>query len=310
MENNQNQGLRIYAIAMTVLFLLSAIGAFTFWKKSGGYLLETKEQRASLDSLNRLKADLELNLSQLQTSFDSLRTENEELEGKATASAELVAQKQAQIIKLKQQSATDLVSLRAQVEGLQKAKTEYETIVAVLRAENNQLKAENEALKAENSELKGSNEQLTDQVGDLAKKLEEQIRKTQSASFKASSFRVEVGRKNDKMTTRAKKARELNISFDLADVPESFQGIHKLYLSITDENGKPIAAVNPSNVTVHGPTGDIPIIALQTRPVNLGPTQRLSFNYKVEDKLSAGNYVAAIYCDKGLLGASSFRLAK
>jgi chromosome segregation ATPase len=310
MENNQNQNLRIYAIVMTILFALAAIGAFSFWRKSGGYFIQTQEQKASIDSLNAEKLRLETSLDQLQTSFDSLRVENEELEGKATASAELAQQKQAQIQQLRKQSANNLRDLQAQVASLQKAKAEYETIVAVLRAENNQLKAENEALKAENSELKGNNEQLSEQVGDLAKKLEEQIRKTQSASFKATSFRVEVGRKNDKMTTRAKRARELNISFDLADVPESYQGIQKLYLSITDENGKPIAAVNPQNVTVHGPTGDIPVIALQTRPVNLGATQRLNFNYKLEDRLAAGNYVAAIYCDRGLLGASSFRLSK
>jgi len=310
MEHSQNQGIRTYAIIITILFLLSAVAAVIFWRQSGGYLLKTQEQQVTIDSLSNLKVKLELSLDSLQNAFADLRLENESLIGKASVTSNLAASTEATIQKLKAQNSRTILELRAQIESLQKTKTEYETIIAVLKAENEQLKAENAALKEENTGLKDSNGQLTAQVDDLAKKLEEQIRRTQSATFKGSAFKVEVGRKGEKLTARAKKARELSISFDLADVPKPFQGIQKLYLSITDANGKPIASSNPASITVHAPAGDIPIIALQTRPVNLGPTQRLSFVYKLEEKLAAGNYVAAIYCDKGLLGASSFRLSK
>lgn len=312
MENaqNQNQGLRIYAIVVTALLLLTTIFGIVYWRKSGGYLMETREQGVQLDALAAEKARLETSLDSLQNSFASLRSENETLEGKATAATEMIAEKDALIQKIRARSSRDLKELRAQVESLQKAKTEYETVIAVLRAENEQLVAENDALKTENAGLKGSNDELTAQVSDLAKKLEDQVRRTQSASFKATSFRVEVERRNDKLTARAKKARELMVSFDLADVPVPFQGPQKLYLSITDENGKPIAAQNPATITIHAPSGDIPIIAQQTRMVNLETTQRLAFTYKLEERLSSGNYVVAIYCDKGLLGVSSLRLAK
>jgi len=310
MNNSQNQGLRTYAIVITLLFLLSTVAALMFWRQSSGYQIKTQEQKITIDSLTNLKAGLERSLDSLQTAFADLRTENESLIGKASVTSNLAASKEEALKKLKSQSSRTILELRAQIESLQKTKTEYETIIAVLKAENDQLKAENAALKEENTGLKDSNGQLTAQVDDLAKKLEEQIRRTQSATFKASSFRVEVERKGDKLTARAKKARELSISFDLADVPKPYQGIQKLYLSITDANGKPIASSNPTNVTIHAPASDIPIIALQTRPVNLAATQRLSFVYKLEEKLVAGNYVAAIYCDKGLLGASSFRLTK
>ncbi len=72
--------------------------------------------------------------------------------------------------------------------------------------------------------LQSDNTNLSGQVGDLAKKSEDQIRKTQSAKFKASSFKVEVGRRNEKQTIRAKKAREITVSFDLVDVPTNYQG--------------------------------------------------------------------------------------
>jgi hypothetical protein len=50
-------------------------------------------------------------------------------------------------------------------------------------------------------------------------------------------------------------------------------------------------------------------MSIQSKQTVLMNTQRMVFNYKLEDKLKAGNYVVAIYCDKGLLGASSFRLS-
>ncbi|MBU6340258.1 MAG: hypothetical protein KGS48_02080 [Bacteroidetes bacterium] len=302
--------MRTYAIIITILFLISAIAAFSLWRQSSGFMQKNKEQQVTIDSLLSVKTRLETTLDSLKTAFADLKTENETLEGRTSVTSDLIAMKEASLKKLKAQSSRTIQELRLQIEALQKTKTEYETVIAVLRAENEQLKAENAALKAENTTLKGEKDQLAVQVDDLAKKLEEQIRRTQSATFKASSFRVEVARRGDKLTARAKKARELNISFDLADVPKPYQGIQKLYLSITDANGKPISTANPTNVTVHAPSGDVPVIALQTRPVNLASTQRLSFNYKLEEKLAAGNYVAAIYCDKGLLGASSFRLTK
>ena len=144
---------------------------------------------------------------------------------------------------------------------------------------------------------------------DLAKQLEEQIRKTQSATFKATSFSVKLERRNDKLTTRAKKAREIFVSFDLADVPKTFQGQQRIYMVITDDKGNPIPSKNPTKATVYAPSGPVEIMAQQLKEVEIDATQRLSFTHKFDDRLKSGNYVVAIYCDKGLLGASSFKLA-
>ena len=300
--------MRVYAIIVTLLLLLAAGMSWSFWRKAGQLGSDNERKEMLLDSLTAEKARLETSLDSLNTVLVDLRTENESLEGKASSATSLLAEKDAIIRKLKGQHSKKLKELQVQVEALKKAKTEYETILAVLRAENEQLKAENAELKAENAGLRDNNSQLNAKVDDLAQKLAEQIRKTQSAQFKATSFRVVVERRSDKLTAKAKRARNLAISFDLAEVPEQFRGPQKLYLVISDENGKPVAAANPTKVTIEAPTGAIPIIAQQTRSVNLDQTQRLSFNYKLEEKMKSGNYVAAVYCEKGLLGASSFRL--
>jgi peptidoglycan hydrolase CwlO-like protein len=306
---SENQNSRVYSIVVTALLILSAILGYFFWQKSRNMISESQDRQATLDSLTLIKANIEGELDSLSMAYSNLRTENESLQGKVTNTAAIIQQKEIAIKQIKATSTKNLDELRKQVADLQKAKTEYETIILVLRQENDQLKDENARLTGENEQLKGERAQLSGQVTDLAKQLEDQIRKTQSATFKATSFRVEVERRNDKLTTKARRARELLVSFDLADVPQTFQGAQKIYLVITDDKGNPIAAKNPVKATVYAPTGPVEIMAQQVKQVVIESTQRMSFAHQLEDKLKSGNYVVAIYCDKGLLGASSFRVS-
>lgn len=307
MSDNQNS--RIYGILVTVLLLLAAGLGFFFWQKSKNYLAENQKLEAERQQLEVSKANIESELDSLANAYSSLRTENENLQGRVTSTAELIAQKESQIRKIKASSAKDLESLRGQVASLEKTKIEYETIVTALRTENADLKKENDRLTGENTQLKGANTELSGQVQDLAKQLEDQIRKTQSAVFKATSFRVELERRNDKLTTKARRVREIFVSFDLADVPQAYQGQQKLYLVITDDKGNAIICQSPTKTTVYAPSGPVEITAQQVKEVVLENTQRQSFNYKFDERLKSGSYVVAIYCEKGLLGASSFRLS-
>jgi hypothetical protein len=307
MSNNQNSS--VYGIVITILLMLAAGLGFFFWQKSKTFLVQNEKIKVEQQALETEKMDIERSLDSLSNAYSALRTENESLQGRVNATAQLVQEKEEAIKQIKNVSAKDIQELRAQMAELKKAKIEIETIVATISAENEALKLENKRLTEENGQLKGSNTELTGQVQDLAKQLEEQIRKTQSATFKATAFSVQLERRNDKLTTRAKKAREIFVSFDLADVPKTFQGQQKIYMVITDDKGNPISSKNPTKATVYAPSGPVEIMAQQIKEVEIDVTQRLSFSHKFDDRLKSGNYVIAIYCDKGLLGASSFRLA-
>lgn len=306
MSDTQNS--RVYGFIVTVLLALAAVIGFFFWQKSKTYLADKEKVEVERQDLEIRKVVVERELDSLANAYSTLRTENENLQGRVTTTAALVEQKENTIREIKAATAADIAALRSQVEQLQRTKIELETIISAIRIENDSLKAENQRLTGENTELKGANTQLSGQVQDLAKQLEEQIRKTQSASFKATSFRVWTARKNEKLTTKARRSKEIDVSFDLADVPEAFQGQQKLYMVITDDKGKPVASDNPTKATVYAPTGPVEIMAQQVKAVVLESTQRMSFHHKFDEKLKAGNYVVAVYCDKGLLGASSFKL--
>jgi len=307
-SSNDSQKLRTGLIITLILLVLSLGAAIFFWKKSRDAGMDNNRLTMSVQGLEAEKATIEQQLDSLSIAYGDLRTENEDLRGKEASSAEIIAKKDAAIRTIRTQNKRELEDLRVQVEELKKLKIEYETLITAIQVENEQLKREIEMLKEENQQLQTENTGLSGQVSDLAQKLEDQIRKTQSAKFKASAFRVELGRRNDKQTIRAKKAREITVSFDLADVPAKYHGDQHLYLAITDDQGKPIASAKPIKTTVEAPSGNIQIEAQQVKAVSLGETQRLSFTYKLDERLKRGNYVAAIYCNVGLLGVSSFKL--
>lgn len=308
MNDNNNQNPRTLLTILILLLIFSIGSSIYFWNKSRNAGASITSLTESVQTLEAEKARIEHALDSLSAAYGEVRIENEGLRGKEASTAELIAQKDASIKKIKSQNSRELVALRTQLEELRQLKIEYETLITAVQVENEQLKAENQRLLGENQQLQTENSSLSGQVGDLAQKLEDQIRKTQSAKFKATSFKVEIGRKNDKQTIRAKKAREINVSFDLIDVPEKYQGDQHLYLVITDETGKPISATKPIKTTIEAPTGSLQIEAQQVKAVSLAEKQRLSFNYKLDERLKSGNYVAAIYCNVGLLGASTFRL--
>lgn len=299
---------RILNIVGLLLLLLISGFAYSFWKKADNTSMENSRLSAEMQGLELEKSMIERSLDSLNMAYLNVSSENEDLRGREASSSELIAQKDAAIKKIKKQGRRDLESLRKQVDELRKIKIEYETIIATLRGQNEQLQAENKQLSGENQQLRGENTELNGQKQTLAKQLEAQIRLTQSAKFKATSFRVEVARKTNKLTVKAKKAREIYVSFDLTEVPEAYRGTQHLFLVITDDKGRPVLSDNPTKAIVQAPTGPVTIIAQQTKQVSLNETQRMSFSYNPDDRLPSGNYVVAIYCDSGLLGASSFRL--
>ncbi|MDX1667003.1 MAG: hypothetical protein R3350_07230 [Saprospiraceae bacterium] len=139
--------------------------------------------------------------------------------------------------------------------------------------------------------------------------MEEEVNRLTLANFKASAFQVELERKNDKVTSKARRARRIIITFDLTNVPEEYQGVRPLYLVINDEKATPIVSTEDAintEVMINGEVVDL--VAAEAKEVDIAENQRLAFTHDLSDKLEPGYYRAAVYTDIGLLGAASFRL--
>lgn len=300
----------------TILMILLAIAMLAMGYC--GYMRneEVKAEMAALSAKNTelgnelkdvqgLKAKLEGDLNELQTKYSSLAAENEALQGSVTDAQKEIKRRRSAIYRLTQANTAkdgELASLRAQIEGLINERTKLESDINTLQAENAQLKEENAKLASDLATTKGEKEALAR----LNETMEKDISDLTLANFKASGFTTDVLRKDGKPTRRKGFAKKVNVSFDLVDVPEKYQGVRKIYMVITDDTGVPITKSSPirAKINVNGQEQDI--IAVSEQNVEIQESQRLSFNHDLESKLKPGYYRSSIYTDLGLLGSASF----
>ncbi len=300
----------------TILMILLAIAMLAMGYCGYTRNEEVKAEMAALSATNTelgtelkdvqgLKAKLEGDLNELQTKYSSLAAENEALQGSVTDAQKEIKRRRSAIYRLTQESNAkdgEMASLRAQIEGLINERTKLEADINTLQAENTQLKEENAKLASDLATTREEKAALTR----LNETMEKDISDLTLANFKASGFTTDVLRKDGKPTRRKVFAKKVNVSFDLVDVPEKYQGVRKVYMVITDDTGVPITKSSPikAKISVNGQDQDI--IAVSEQNVEIQESQRLSFNHELEAKLSPGYYRSSIYTDLGLLGSASF----
>lgn len=300
----------------TILFILMAIAilalGFCGWQNDNkrkatiaDLSAKNTELGNELQDVSGLKAKLEGDLAALQEKYSSLAAENEALQGSVTdAQTEIKRRKSAiyRLTKANTEKDGELASLRSQIEGLIAARTSLESDIANLRAENASLKEENARLTADLATTREEKAALTR----LNETMEADIASLTLKNFKATGFTTDVLRKDGKPTRRKGFAKKVNVSFDLVDVPEKYQGVRKVYMVITDDQGVPITKSSPirAKINVNGQEQDI--IAVSEQNVEIQESQRLSFNHDLESKLRPGYYRSSIYTDLGLLGSASF----
>lgn len=269
--------------------------------------LQTRAVKAEGDlaGVNTVKVNLQKELADLQAKYSSLANENEALKGSVTDAQKEIKRRRSAIYRLTQASEAkdgEMASLQAQLQGLLNEKSKLE-------ADINNLQSENTALKEENAQLKGdlaTSKEETAQLQKLKAAMESDISNLTLKNFKANGFTVEVLKKNGKPTTRKMFAKKVNVSFDLVDVPEKYQGVRKVYLVITDDQGVPIKKTSAMKATISVNGQEQNITAVSEQDVDVQASQRLSFSHDLEDKLAPGYYRASVYTDLGLLGAASF----
>jgi len=300
----------------TILFILLAIAmlamGFCGWQhdqKRQATISDLSAKNTSLGNeltdVNGLKAKLQGDLDALQAKYSSLAAENEALQGSVTDAQKEIKRRKSAIYRLTQASTEkdgELASLRAQIEGLVNARTSLEADITNLQAENAALKEENAKLTADLATTREEKAALTR----LTEIMEKDISDLTLKNFKANGFTTDVLRKDGKPTRRKGFAKKVNVSFDLVNVPEKYQGVRKIYMVITDDQGVPIKKSTPIKAMISVNGQEQSIIAVSEQNVEIQESQRLSFNHDLEEKLKPGYYRSSIYTDLGLLGSASF----
>lgn len=301
---DQKKGMTAAIVILAVLFIAAVIWGLT--QNSQRKELEgvREELEGTVQELEGLRTDLLSEVDSLQGEYTVLAEQNGELQGDLTQAQETIAQKEAAIRNIRAKSSSEVNALRAEIQELMSLKDELQTNIQGLVAENESLR---EAMGLMEGELTASQEEI-EQLNNIRKTIEEENDRLTLENFKAAAFQVELEKGNEKVTSKARRVRTIRVSFDLTGVPDDLQGLRTLYLTINDDKGTPIAAVNPVQTKTIVNNQEMPIIAVKAKDVDIAENQRLSFVYDLEEKLDPGYYRVSIFTEIGMLGSSSIRL--
>lgn len=287
------------ATALLVVALGWGISTFNVSKQ-----LKTQNQKLTLkaDSLLALQGKLEKDIILLSSDLQKATEQGGQLKASLERVNQALEQKERLIRKI-QRDTRNTQTLEQQVQELSRLRKS-------LANQLDELKRENALLLAENSQLKSQVDHLTTENIELTDRLR---RKEESTAYKpllsAESFRAEVLRKNEKLTVKSRRARQLDISFDLPN-GLTLQGTQTVYLSLRDANSNAITGKDNRSVTVELNNGHRFQVSTQlSKDINFSQSpQRVEFRYKLEDRLKAGYYFAEFYTDSAYLGSVQFRV--
>lgn len=303
------------ALLLALLLAFSVYWGFGQKGEKDTILKEKAIADAEIEDLKGLKAELQLEVDSLEQAYNVLTDENQSLQEdlkneKARVQRRNVSLKQTkgELAAVQQKSATDaaeLSSLRGQIQSLLTAKASLESSISRLQSQNDSLMARTGVLEENLGKSRKDNMALAD----MNRSIQEEVGRLTLANFKATAFNVEVRkRNNEKVTAKSRKARRIDVSFDLTNVPEKYQGVRPIYMVITDSKAVPIQLTKAIKTTVKVNGQETEILAAESKEINIAKNQRLSFKHDLESKLKSGYYRVSVYTDIGLLGSSSMRL--
>ena len=300
-----NKGLIALAVILGLALIGALIWGFNRSSKVDTLTTENYETNESLEAMTELRDKLAGEVDSLAVAYGDLANINNELEGTLANTQGELNNAQSALDQAKRNRAAEVNDLRSQIEALLEARSGLETSITALQSENDSLRTHAGVLEMDLAQSRDQN----DALNKLNETMQGEVDRLTLANFKASAFQVDLTqRRGEKVTAKSSRARNITVSFDLANVPEEYQGVRPVYLVITDETGTPINTVNATKATVRLNDKSQEILAAEAKEVNIGQSQRLSFNHELEDKLKAGYYRVLVYTNVGMLGTSSFQL--
>jgi hypothetical protein len=281
--------------ALVVLVILLAIAViilgYKYFTKST-QLGQTTEEKAILEDV---KSDLEKQLRDMIVEYDSLKTNNDSVNG-------LLVGEQDKIKNLLRMQATDAEKIRkyqGELETLRKVMRSYIVQIDSLNTRNRDLTAENIQVKEKLTTAETQNVTLTK---------EKEILNTQVQLAKVLSAKnivVQPLNKSDKANTKVSKVAKIKVCFTVRENAVAESGTKDVYLRI----------IRPDEVVL--PAGNGETFEFNGEQVIYSAKRQLEYENKDIDMcifwdknadLIAGNYTAILYGENYEIGSATFTL--
>lgn len=273
-------------------------------------------------------------ITQLQTQFtnvDSARNAVQQEYNDALARMDSLTGSNAQLQGSLAERKHDIDKLKSEIKSILRDKNgdlaKARAKINELNGKINDLMAEVERLKGENQQLTAANTQLTserDTLNSQKQQLQQTLTTTQSEKDKladlgstlhASNINITAidvkGSGKEKVTTTAKRADLLRISFDLDENRVAPSGTKELYVCITGPDGKPISipAYGSGTFTTRD-EGEKVFTNKITTNYEQGKRSPVSFDWKQDNHYQTGDYKIEIYQNGFKIGEGTKTLKK
>lgn len=287
---------KLIAGTVTGLLILALAGSVYFYNAGQNYKSDAAKSQTARDSILTLKQQLDQEIAGMRIELTSAKGRNDELDRRLAESTAELNKRQAEIDRLVAENAS-LTSLRRQLKDL--------------KAERESLNEKIQQLTTENQDLTVENQRLRNNVNSLESEklaLQNKLSAADFATNRAGNFRVDMMRNSGKVTSKARKTRDMLISFDMpANNSPQTAGKSNVYVVLIGPDGKPVTNKSTKSVTLN--SGNV-ISPIRTHSVDMAQNPqtieiKISLDEKIKEK---GIYTVRVFSLDGMLGSSQIKM--
>ncbi len=290
MENKQ-QKIVLYTVAGLLLVAAVVLGVL---------LAQSKQQNNQMQELFAIeKEELESEYQSFATQYDELkiRITNDSLQIKLEQEK---LRTQQLLEELKQTKAEDAAEIT-------RLKKELKTVRAVLRSyvmQIDSLNAINEDLKKENKRVNEKYRQASKQISELSSAKEELTEIVNLASqLDAMGIKMSPLRKSGKVTSKLKKAKQLEVSFTLTKNITAETGNKTIYARIMQPSQEVLTKSMSNTFTYENREIGY---SMKKYIEYTGEEQAVTMYWDIEEFLQPGTYRLFLFADGVMIGSNSF----
>ncbi|MBO4263596.1 MAG: hypothetical protein J5871_02825 [Bacteroidales bacterium] len=289
-EKKANSGLKYTMYAMIAVACVLAAALAYVWSSKSGLVKE----------LDAEKQELTAQIESLQHDYENLSSDYDAINMQLDSSREEIAQLVDRIKKTEATNRTKMRQYEKELGTLRSIMRGYIVQIDSLNTLNHKLTADAAQARREAAKQKKINEELTEQVEDLAGKVQT------GSIIKARGLRLEAYNKNgNKAVTSHKTAARLLATLSLVENDLAPKGNVQVYVRVMDPDGNLLQDGSNTTFPFNGQT----LEASASRVVEYnGAEVELSIYVNNIPAFTKGIYVVEAYTEQARLGAAELML--
>lgn len=217
MQSNSKFGIKDIVVIFLVIILAVMVVL---------YFTKRNEHNKIVSELNAEKDSIKVELSQMLINYDSLKTNNEQLNENLLMTQSEIKNLLVEIEQVKRASVIEVSNYKDKVNTLRGIMKDLYNQIDSLNERNKILYAENVEVKQRYTAVQSKNEQLTKEKDELAQTVK------MAQILEALSLRISGLNPRDKETDRISKTQKIMVSFTLSKNLTAVRGAKNIYVRI------------------------------------------------------------------------------